>query len=163
MNENIIEKFKKEDYDGIIIICSASSGASIKITKFINEEFPDFGSIIREKCYVLKYNILGSSLIYNTEYGDIICCFAKFYHKAPSNNIDSFDCRISYLKECLTDINYNYRGKKLLISNIFCGKSKPKEYIKQSNDIFFKEQITPILESILKDVVYDVHLRDSIS
>ena len=88
MNENIIEKFKKEDYDGIIIICSASSGASIKITKFINEEFPDFGSIIREKCYVLKYNILGSSLIYNTEYGDniLIWFWVKYILKAAIKN-----------------------------------------------------------------------------
>lgn len=73
---------------------------------------------------------------------------------APSNNIDSMECRLSYLRECLSRVRSTMNIKyytTLGIPLIASGLAKQQGYHVMPDLEYFKKFILPIIEDVFRE------------
>jgi len=156
INGNIFEGFENSgDYILHQTNCTILSKDCSGIAKSIFTLFPDAAI---ENDIVIHYN---DPYIMLGDYSGcdmILNLYGQFYPGGPKRALDSFDCRISYLKEGFSKINKYYKENTIRIPLISSGLAADKDKKgKLTDKEYFDKYIKPIVIEFLPDINVKVY------
>lgn len=137
---NLIDLFKQGKFDLIAHQCNCKGRMGSGIAKQLNNEF----NINRiPASWQISIDMFGQIEEFDTEYGKIVNMYSQFSTGACHlRGIDSFQIRLSALRECLKQIKDNYSGKKIGLPLIASGiAADPILKYKQDDLEYFKTYI----------------------
>lgn len=156
---DLIQLFEKNQFECIAHQCNTLLASELcgGIAKAIFAKYPraSINNSLKIKEVVGRAEILGAISIGDKEdaTGLIFNLYAQYNPGSPSKGIDSFQCRLSYLKEALAKVKYIMKlqdYKTLGIPLIASGLAKQTGFTSFDDKEYFKLYILPAIKEVFK-------------
>ena len=144
---DLIKLFKEGQFDSIAHQCNAY-GIGAGIAGKLVKEFPALQDIYR---FNEPASLPGSYIIYNCDYGKIFNLFSQYKPgSCTPKGLDSFQSRMGYLCECLTQMEKNELPQRLGIPLIASGIAADSALKGTLSDLeYFRNHVARLFEIIL--------------
>lgn len=149
---DLIQLFKQGKFDLIAHQCNCIGRMGAGIAKTLAQEFPQIDIEIIGVGQAIK--LFGTYEYFDTECGYIINMYSQFnVGKCTQVGIDSFEVRLGALKNCLSNLNKNNKGKTIGLPLIASGlAADPIRKGTMSDLEYFQKFIESTIEESLPDM-----------